>query len=458
MNQFPRRHALAAIALAAAAIALPLSAQAQGRPDLVSQGLRDTSKQYVPDQLIVQFRATASESGKAAALAQVSGSIQLDLRLRDKRADGRGDLQLVKLPAGISVAAAVAALQRRAEVDFVEPNWVYRHQAVSNDTYFTSGQLWGMYGAATTPANTFGTGAATAWANGKTCSAAVFVAVIDEGAMFSHADLSGQFWANPYDPVDGIDNDGNGYIDDVRGWDFVGDDNTIFDGRSDDHGTHVSGTIAGKGGNGAGVVGMCWSLKLISAKFLGNNGGTTADAVLAVDYVTDLKVLHSLNLVASNNSWGGGGFSQALQDAITRAGQAEILFVASAGNSAQNSDVSPSYPAAYNNANIISVASIDANGALSGFSNFGATTVDLGAPGGNIFSTLPGRAGRSTYGSYSGTSMAAPHVTGAAAMYKSINPGATAAQVKAAILASATPTASLSGKTVTGGRLNVSGF
>jgi subtilisin family serine protease len=458
LNPSRRRHALAAIALAAASIALPLSAQAQGRPDLVSMGLRDASKQYVPDELIVQFRASASEDRQSAALAPVAGRLMQSLRLRSQRSDGRGDMHRVKLPAGVSVAAAIAALQGHADVDFAEPNWVYRRQAVSNDTYFTSGQLWGMYGANTTPANTFGTGAATAWANGKTCSADVFVAVIDEGAMFSHADLNGQFWVNPHDPVDGIDNDGNGYIDDVRGWDFVGDDNTTFDGRGDDHGTHVAGTIGGKGGNGAGVVGMCWSVKLISAKFLGSNGGTTADAVLAVDYVSDLKTLHNLNLVATNNSWGGGGFSQALQDAITRAGAADILFVASAGNSSANSDVSPSYPAAYNNANIISVASIDSNGRLSSFSNYGATTVDLGAPGGNIFSTLPGRAGRSTYGSYSGTSMAAPHVTGAVAMYKSINPGATAAQIKSAILSSATPTPALAGKTVTGGRLNVSGF
>ncbi len=155
--------------------------------------------------------------------------------------------------------------------------------------------------------------------------------------------------------------------------------------------------------------------------------------------------------MATNNSWGGGGFSQGLLDAINRAGAANILFVAAAGNSTVNTDATPSYPASYNSPNVLAVASITSTGALSSFSNYGATTVDIGAPGSSIFSTLPGN----TYGAYSGTSMATPHVTGAAALYASANPSATAAQIKSAILASATPTASLAGRTLTGGRLNI---
>ena len=165
--------------------------------------------------------------------------------------------------------------------------------------------------------------------------------------------------------------------------------------------------------------------------------------------------------MATNNSWGGGGFSQALADAIERANTANILFVAAAGNSGVNNDASPHYPSSYANANIIAVASITSTGGLSSFSNYGATTVHIGAPGSGIWSTVPVRSkGKTTasYASYSGTSMATPHVTGAAAMYASTHPGATAAQIKAAILRSATPTTSLSGRTVTGGRLNVSGF
>jgi subtilisin family serine protease len=203
---------------------------------------------------------------------------------------------------------------------------------------------------------------------------------------------------------------------------------------------------------------------MLGAKFLGSRGGTTANAIKAVDYFTGLKN-KGLNIVATNNSWGGGGFSQALKDAIDRANAAGILFVAAAGNSGTNNDATASYPSGYSSANIIAVASITSAGGLSSFSQYGATTVDIGAPGSSIWSTVPVSGGKgknatvgSGYASYNGTSMATPHVTGAVALYKSINPSATAAQIKAAIMGSTTPTASLAGKTVTGGRLNVSGF
>jgi subtilisin family serine protease len=193
----------------------------------------------------------------------------------------------------------------------------------------------------------------------------------------------------------------------------------------------------------------------VTAKFLGRNGGTTANAIRAVDYMTDLKMRRGVNLVATNNSWGGGGYSQGLFDAIERANAAGILFIAAAGNSAVNNDTSPHYPSSHANTNIISVASITSTGALSGFSNFGASSVDIGAPGSGNWSTVPGRQNASSYASYNGTSMATPHVTGAAALYKAVKPTATAAAIKAAILSSAVPTASLSGRTVTGGRLSV---
>lgn len=450
-----RATAAAVLALAAA---LPTVASAQGRPDLVAQSLRDSTKRFVPGEVIVQFRPEASEQQKAAILGRLEGRVVRDLRLRDQRRDGRGDLHVARVGSGLAMQTLLNRLQAEALVDFAEPNWIVTRDATSDDPIFTSGGLWGMYGADTTPANQWGSGAANAWAEGKTCSSSVMVAVIDEGAMHTHRDLAGQFWTNPFDPENGVDDDGNGYVDDIRGWDFVGDDNTTFDGRGDDHGTHVAGTIGAKGGNAQGVAGMCWNITMISAKFLGTSGGTTADAILAVDYVTDLKTRHGLNLVASNNSWGGGGFSTGLKDAITRAGAADILFVASAGNSGANADVSPSYPAAYDNANIISVAMITSSGNLNGSSNYGLVSVDLGAPGTSVQSTVPGRRGRSAYASYTGTSMAAPHVTGAVAMYKSLNPGATAPQIKAAILAATIPTPSLAGKTVTGGRLDVSGF
>ena len=273
--------------------------------------------------------------------------------------------------------------------------------------------------------------------------------------MFTHEDLAGNVWTNPYDPPDGVDNDGNGYIDDIHGWDFAGNDNSVYDGSGDDHGTHVSGTVAARGGNGIGVAGVCWNIQLISVKFLGRNGGTTANAIKAVNYVTDLKARHGLKIVATNNSWGGGGFSQGLSDAIQNAGSANILFVAAAGNSGANIDITPSYPASYSLDNIIAVAAIDKSGNLASWSNYGSTSVDLGAPGVGIWSTVPNKKSQSSYSSYSGTSMATPHVTGAAALYAAAHPTATAADIKQAILSSTVPTASLSGKTLKGGRLNI---
>ncbi len=442
-----------------AAAALPLAAQAQGRPDLVQRSLA-AGAAHVPGELLVQFRAGASAEARASALARIDGRVLKMLRAAERRNDGRGDLLRVAFRSGLAMAAALRALQDDAAVDFAEPNWIYTTQAVSDDTYYTSGQLWGMYSATSSPSNAYGSGAADAWAAGKTCSSDIVIGVIDEGMHVGHKDLKDNVLSVPGEiPGNGIDDDGNGYVDDVNGWDFVSDDASVFDGSADDHGTHVSGTIGGKGGNGQGVAGVCWNIKLVSGKFLGANGGTTADAILAVDYMTDLKTRHGLNMPATSNSWGGGGFSQGLKDAITRAGNADILFVAAAGNSGVNADVSPMYPAAYDNANIISVANITSTGALASSSNYGAVSVDLGAPGTGIWSTVPGRFKfQSKYASYTGTSMATPHVSGAVALYKSLNPGATAAQIKAAILAAAIPTPSLAGKTVTGGRLSVSGF
>jgi subtilisin family serine protease len=280
--------------------------------------------------------------------------------------------------------------------------------------------------------------------------------------MFSHPDLAANAGVNPGEVAsNGVDDDGNGLVDDVRGWDFDGNNSSVFDGAGDDHGTHVAGTIGGVGGNGAGVAGVVWNVKLLSAKFLGNRGGTTANAIKAVDYFTDLKTSQGLNIVATNNSWGGGGFSQALKDAIDRANAAGILFIAAAGNSGTNNDATASYPSGYTSANIIAVASITSTGGLSSFSQYGATTVDIGAPGSAIWSTVP-RSSKgqviASYASYNGTSMATPHVSGAAALYASTHPGASAADIKAAIMSSATPTPSLNGKVVSNGRLNVSGF
>ncbi len=439
------------LALGAASVA-----DAGGRPDLVKQGLQ-AGKPFADGQLIVQYRSFATAADKAR-VQKILGVTRADkIGAKGGRSGRRGDTDLVTFASGSNLEQKMALLANDAAVEYAEPNWLVRHMAVSNDTYVTSGQLWGMTG-------TYGSGASAAWANNATNCSSVVVGIIDEGYMYSHPDLADNAYKNPGDSTfDGVDNDGNGLVDDVYGWDFDGGNNSVFDGTSDDHGTHVAGTIGGVGGNGAGVAGVCWSVKLMSAKFLGSRGGTTANAIAAVDYFTNLK-LAGVPIVATNNSWGGGGFSQALADAIERANSADILFIAAAGNSGANNDTSASYPSNYTSANVVAVAAIDVNGGLASFSQYGATTVDIGAPGVGILSTVPVASGKGRnatvvggYASYNGTSMATPHVTGAAALYKARNPGATAAQIKAALL-NGTPTPSLSGKTVTGDRLNVSGF
>jgi subtilisin family serine protease len=425
-------------------------ASAQQRSSLVE--LLAPPPQSVPGQVLVKFKEGTPAAHKTSAFDEV-GTVARE-HIFTSAMKQTGDQGVVVLTITGDVTEAIQSLRSNYEVEFAEPNWVYKHYATSNDPSYLNGQLWGMLGDATTPKNVYGSQAGEAWAAGNTGNSSVLVGIIDEGADYTHPDLAANFWTNPYDPVDGVDNDGNGYVDDIHGWDFAGNNNGTFDGGSDDHGTHVAGTIGAVGGNGIGVVGVNWNVKLISAKFLSGPGGTTANAIKAVDYFTNLKNRHGLNIVATNNSWGGGGFSQGLQDAIERANAANIVFVAAAGNEGYNIDVTASYPGGYPNANIITVAAIASNGTKPSWSNYGATKVDIAAPGASVYSTIPSK----RYGSMSGTSMAAPHVTGAAALYAATRPGASVATIKSAILGAAVPTSSMSGRCVTGGRLNVSGF
>ncbi len=470
-----RTLAAAAVAFLAACSADPLSLTASSLP-ASSQAPAEAGPEYVPGEVIVKFRAGASAAGRGAAMRAASAQAREHIVTAAMRRAGDNEGVTV-LKTAINVPAAVQALRASPDVEYAEPNWIYRHVSVTpNDPFYADGKLWGMYGDGTTPTNPFGSQAGEAWnrsSSPNTGSASVHVGVIDEGIDYRHPDLTANIWTNPVDVAgDGVDNDGNGLVDDVHGWDFANGDNTVYDGTTsnsvDAHGTHVAGTIGATGNNGTGVVGVSWNVTMISGKFLGPSGGSLANAVKAIDYITDLKTRHSLNIVATNNSWGGGGFSQALLDAINRAGDAGILFIAAAGNGGfdgrgDDNDKRANYPSNYECTSsgkaydcVIAVASITSSGAKSRFSNYGAKTVDLGAPGSDINSTLP----NGTYGSYSGTSMATPHVTGGAALYAAANAGVSAAKIKSAIVdaARATPTSSLSGKTVTGGRLNVSGF
>jgi subtilisin family serine protease len=385
--------------------------------------------------------------------------------------------------------------------------------ATSNDTRFLDGSLWGMYGNASTPANTYGSQAAEAWAAGATGSTGVVVGVVDSGIDYRHIDLYLNIWLNRneipsafksalvdangdnlitfwdlnqtanaayatdlnangrIDAGDlladtrwenGTDDDGNGLADDLVGWDYANNDNDPFDDNG--HGTHVAGTIGAIGGNGTGVAGVTWSVQMVPLKFTASDGsGSLAGATSALNYFTAAsKANTDQNFVATNNSWSGGTFYNPLRTAIINGAKEGILFVAAAGNappggSPVDTDATTTFPIAYSTTvsagyeAVVSVAAITSTGALASFSNYGATTVDLAAPGDGILSTLPGDA----YGTLSGTSMATPHVTGAVALYASVNPTASAATIRTALLNTTVATASLSGKVATGGRLDV---
>jgi subtilisin family serine protease len=418
------------------------------------------AQEHVKDEVIIGYfdRGSAAEN----ALVRANSRTAVNAIAFEKISSLDTNTEVVKLGNGVSVEAAIARLKNQPGIRFVEPNYIVRPIADSNELSFTNGSLWGMYGTSTTPANSFGSNAGAAWSADSIGSANVVIGVIDEGIQVQHPDLIDNIWINPgeFGGISGFDDDKNGYIDDINGWDFVNNNASVYDGTADDHGTHVAGTIGAKGGNGTGVAGVNWNVKIISTKFLGTNGGTTANAAKALDYLTVLKTRSSnpVNLIATNNSWGGGGFSQTLLDAINRSGDAGMLFVAAAGNSGTNNDLTTNYPSNYSCTTptrtwdcLIAVAAIDSGGSIASFSSFGARTVDLGAPGVNILSTLP----VNNYGSYSGTSMATPHVTGAVALCEAIKPTLSAKDIRNAILNSAASTSSLLSRTVTGGRLDV---
>lgn len=437
-------------------------------PALPAQAGPTAEPAAVAQELLVAFKVGTSEVAKAAALARANSS-KISSVVRGT--SDQNDVDLVRFPATVSSSAAIRALQANPNVLYAEPNWILTTDATSNDPYYTGGSLWGMYGDNTTPKNTFGTHAGEAWANDKLGSKNSYIGIIDEGIDFSHPDLNSNIWVNPYDPVNGRDDDGNGYIDDVRGWDFVNNNNTIYDGGTlDRHGTHVAGTIGASGNNGQGVAGVSWNVTMISGKFLGANGGSLANAVKAVNYFTDLKTRHGLKIVATSNSWGGGGYSVTLHQAIIRAAKANILFIAAAGNDGLSNDTTARYPSSYNSTvaavssgttietaatydNVIAVAAIASDGTLASFSNYGANSVDIGAPGVGVWSTLPGN----TYASYNGTSMATPHVSGAAALINA-DTGLIGAGLRNRILSSVTTYAGLTGRVSTGGRLDLSSF
>ncbi|HYV84597.1 MAG TPA: choice-of-anchor D domain-containing protein [Patescibacteria group bacterium] len=387
---------------------------------------------YVEGEVIVKFRHGVAAHDRDAARGREGAT---------RRRAFRSGAEQWRLGRGVATQDVLERLKANPKVEYAEPNYRVSVDLLPNDPFFPQ-----QYSLLNTGQNGGTTGAdiraTSAW-DVTVGDPAIVVAVIDTGIDYTHPDLSGSIWTNPGEiPGNGIDDDGNGYVDDVHGWDFFNDDNDPMDDHR--HGTHVAGIIAAAGNNGLGVAGVAWNVRLMPIKFLGADGsGTTADAIAAVEYAT------RNGASIDSNSWGGAGFSQALLDAIDMAGERQILFVAAAGNLASNNDVRRFFPASYDAPNEIAVAATDRNDRLAVFSNYGPLTVGIAAPGVDILSTLPGEA----YGKLSGTSMATPLVSGVAALLRSVAPGLSAVEVRKRLMDQADRIPGVTGL-VASGRLN----
>jgi subtilisin family serine protease len=447
----------------------------------------DQADNVVADEWIIRFEHDLP--GKAGHVNDWLSYDDSPLQITDL-----GVNNLAKLTApDLDSTALQDWVQQSHKISYVEPNYVYQATVLTPDDTSYS-QLWGLnntgQSGGTVDADIDGP---EAWEL-TTGSSDIVVGVIDTGVDYTHPDLYLNMWINQdeipsaigsvlsdmngddiftffdlnhsanashvsdlnnnglidagdlladQDWADGTDTDGNGFKDDFVGWDFVNNDNDPFDDNA--HGTHVSGTIGAMGNNGTGVVGVNWDVQIMALKFLDAGGsGYTTGAIQAVEYAT------SMGAQLTNNSWGGGGASTPLFDAISASRDADMLFIAAAGNDGSNNDSSSTYPANYDLDNVISVAATDRNDDRAWFSNYGATTVDLGAPGVDILSTTPGN----KYSSFNGTSMATPHVAGVAALAWSTKTNSTYEEIRDAIFTGVDPVSSMASVTVTGGRLN----
>ncbi|HEU4976077.1 MAG TPA: S8 family serine peptidase [Baekduia sp.] len=360
-----------------AALAGVLAGPARAADALVLRHGPAPAPAAVPGEIVVGFRSGADRGDRAAVRSAADVRLHRDLRLPHA--------ELVRVEAGQTVGAAVRALQRRSDVRYAEPNYVYRATDTTPDDPGFSLE-WGLQNTGQAVDGSSGgipgldIGAPAAW-DLATGTAGTVVAVIDSGVAYDHPDLAPNVWTNAAEIAgNGIDDDGNGKADDVQGWDFVDGDNTPWD--LNDHGTHVAGTIAARGNNGIGIAGVAWTASIMPVRALDASGsGTDADIAQAMDYAAD----NGARVV--NLSLGGPGWSQAMSDAIT--GHPGTLFVVAAGNESSDDDTTPSYPCSYTAANVVCVAATDSRDALASFSNYGATSVDLAAPGVGIYSTRP---------------------------------------------------------------------
>ena len=410
---------------------------------------------YAAGEVLVRLKAGASLSSRKALASSLGSAAFRDLRVPAILPQGER-IVLFKSGALTGEALVKSALQNP---NVIAASLNYRRYVSAAPVYPDDPEfsdLWGLDNIGQT-AGTVGAdiSAPEAWGI-TTGSSGVVVADIDSGVAYDHPDLAANMWRNPFEiPANGIDDDLNGRVDDVYGIDVVNSDSDPYD--DDGHGTHTAGTMAAVGNNGIGITGVAWQARIMALKYLDSAGsGHDADAITCIAYVVEEKLSHGVNVVAINASWGGAGYNDLLRDAINAAGAAGIVFCAAAGNGGtdrigDNNDATPQYPSSYDCPNIIAVASTNSTDTLAISSNYGATSVDLAAPGVGILSTVPGGG----YASLSGTSMATAHVTGAVALCAAQSPPETMAQRVQRIFDHVDPLASLTGKTTTGGRLDV---
>lgn len=391
------------------------------------------AKTFVAGEIIIKYKNEHSQYNLTAAHQQNETIVTREFpELK---------LQHLKLPKGLSVSEAIRIYDQNPNVVYAQPNFIYRIDLTPNDTSYSS--LYGM-----TKIN-----APIAW-DTTTGDSSIVVAVIDTGLNYNHEDLSGNVWANPGEIAgDNIDNDNNGYVDDIHGYNFSSMNGDPLDDHS--HGSHCSGTIGAVGNNAKGVVGVNWNVKLMGLKIFDSAGvGTSLGVISAFQYVTLMKN-NGVNIRVTNNSYSGApeaaDYDQAFKDAIDNAGRAGILNVVAAGNDFNNNDINPAYPSSYNSPSILAVAASDSNDGKPSFSNYGATTVDVAAPGFAILSTVLGN----NYGVKSGTSMAAPHTAGAAALLAAADPTLSAASLKATLMNTVDVLPQWNNLVLTGGRINV---
>lgn len=445
------RPGLLLLALISVAVALPWISRAALQSSVPPQSNQKVQKaKFVPGEILVRFRKGALAISAARTQMSISGSVRpISIQL-ERLSEGPEIVEGLRLArvAPEDSTNAISALRGRSDVLYAEPNYIRYKESVPNDLRYpdqwelkNTGQVDGGGHAGQIGADIK---AEEAW-NITTGSRGIVVAVIDEGVDVNHPDLAANIWKNVAEiPGNGVDDDGNGFVDDVNGWDFFHNDATVFDGggtypadETDSHGTHVAGIIGATGNNAIGVVGVNWQVSLMSLKFLGPYGGTTSDLLKAFGYAGMMRDLwitsggtKGANIRVLNNSYGGEGFSQAELDAIRSLAQSDILFVAAAGNASQNNDVIPNYPSGYVSPNVISVAATDRYDRPPSFTNGGAATVNIMAPGVSILSTTP----NNTYDFFTGTSMASPLVAGAAALVCAGYPGISTRRLRAALV------------------------